>query len=265
MSIELTMGKSKPSQIPSEEWALLEKLQMGFNFLQKASFSHEVLAGRCWCHLPGQWPSARTGGLPGGSGSLGGHPCRGDGTSKNKHGSPHCQDEAPRIMNPIHCSAPWKGPLSAPLRSPVPLPAGAVLVSASLSTGWDGDGGRAIWDGLGGGNGIEVGAERQVYTWHPCHIQVQARLWLNGSLMGFWRFIRDLELLEYLGWPHEHPAVLTKELRVLLSWHRGASLIEKAVIRNKIVERSHWHSLPRAEIMNGLLTCTPLARKCQDA
>ena len=84
-------------------------------------------------------------------------------------------------------------------------------------------------------------------------------------LMGFWRFIRDLELLEYLGWPHEHPAVLTKELRVLLSWHRGASLIEKAVIRNKIVERSHWHSLPRAEIMNGLLTWTPLARKCQDA
>ena len=45
---------------------------MGFNFLQKASFSHEVLAGRCWCHPPGQWPSARTGGLPGGSGSLGG-------------------------------------------------------------------------------------------------------------------------------------------------------------------------------------------------
>lgn len=72
-------------------------------------------------------------------------------------------------------------------------------------------------------------------TRHPCHTQVQARLWLSGALM-----TTDLKLLEYLEWPHECPAVLTKGLRVLLSWHRGASLIEKAAIRTRVVERSHW-------------------------
>ena len=105
-----------------------------------------------------------------------------------------------------------------------------------------------------------MGAERQVYTWHPGHTQVQARLRLNGALM-----TTDLKLFEYLRWPHECPAVLTKGMTVLLSWHRGASLIEKAAIRTKVVERSHWHPLTRAEIMNGHLTWTPLARKCRDA
>ena len=73
-----------------------------FNFLQKAScFSHEVLAGRCAAISQDSGPSARTGGWPGGSGSLGCFQVEETVLPRTgRQRSPHCQGEALRSINP---------------------------------------------------------------------------------------------------------------------------------------------------------------------
>ena len=88
----------------------------------------------------------------------------------------------------------------------------------------------------GGWNGMGVGMGRRVYTCHSCHTQVQGRLWLDGALM-----TAHLRLLKYLEWHLKNPAVLTKGLRVSLSWYGGDSLIEKAAVRTNVTEGAHWH------------------------
>lgn len=48
----------------------------------------------------------------------------------------------------------------------------------------------------------------------------------------------DLTLLKYLKW-HLIIAVLTKALKVFLSWYREDSLIEKVAVRTKVTEGDH--------------------------